>query len=337
MRIYAETDLTAAMSIAIIAIRMASSLNRQSTLDSCPDLENRELPPSKLTDSTLRSIASRRPTAGDLYTSEPVPTSRRLEKWLRAFALTATACFTLLLTIGSTKALAVQGEICDVKADYALGVEDYGTAITLHRRLLRSQPNNALAHYHLGFAYGMTGSDSAEEIEYLKAARLGLRQWDLFLNLGLVYLEQRDWPNAANALETSARLGPDHPEAHFNLAIAYEQLGRLADAMKEIAASVRMAPADLDMRNTKAIICAEEGDLQCARDEWVMLTQMAPDYLPARANLAILSESSGQLHGSSLETIEIPQRLPPPQSPLSVETARTALDPDAISKRSRDR
>src|SRR6202040_3437858 len=40
--------------------------------------------------------------------------------------------------------------VCDVNADYALGVEDYPEAIRLHEKVLRRQPNNALAHYHLG-------------------------------------------------------------------------------------------------------------------------------------------------------------------------------------------
>ena len=48
--------------------------------------------------------------------------------------------------------------VCDVAADVALELGDYPTAIALHRRLLHSEGNNALAHYHLGFAYGMLGS-----------------------------------------------------------------------------------------------------------------------------------------------------------------------------------
>jgi len=42
--------------------------------------------------------------------------------------------------------------VCDVAADIALEAQDYPTAIDLHRKLLRLEKNNALAHYHLGFA-----------------------------------------------------------------------------------------------------------------------------------------------------------------------------------------
>lgn len=225
------------------------------------------------------------------------------------FIIAATAFLILLLNVGVNNAAAFEEHVCDVTADYALGREDYPGSIALHRNFLRSHPDNALAHYHLGFAYGMTGQDSKELSEYLKAVSMGLREWDLFLDLGLVYLDQRDYPKAINALETTVSLGPQHPEAHFNLAIAYEKADRLSDAMIQVIASLRMAPADLDVRNTKAIICAELGDLTCARDEWRLLLRMVPNYAPARTNLAILMGAAPVSPPSSPNSVEIPQLL----------------------------
>jgi len=150
-------------------------------------------------------------------------------------------------------------EICDVNADFVLGLEDYPAAISLHRKILRVHNDNALAHYHLGFAYGMTGHTAEEISEYLEAARLGLDKWDLFLNLGLAYLSENDWPKAIKTLQTAVSLGSRHPETHFNLAIAYEKGHRLREALLEITASLHLAPEDPDEQNTKAIICVETG------------------------------------------------------------------------------
>ena len=205
----------------------------------------------------------------------------------------------LLPCIASSWAAASKEEICDVDADFALGLENYPAAIALHRKVLRAQSDNALAHYHLGFAYGMTGHETDEINEYLAAARLGLDKWDLFLNLGLVYLGRNDGPKAIKMLQTAVLLGPQHPEAHFNLAIAYEKGNRLRDALQEIIVSLRLAPEDPDERNTKGIICAELKNLVCARDEWTHLVQVAPNYAPARVNLAILSGSHMPLTAST--------------------------------------
>jgi tetratricopeptide (TPR) repeat protein len=226
---------------------------------------------------------------------------------LTANLLASAALLIFFLSIGKSEAATVQEQICDTKADYALGLEDYPAAIILHRKVLRSHPDDALAHYHLGFAYGMVGRDSDEIREYRTAVGLGLRQWDLFLDLGLAYLDQRDYPKAVKALETSVLLGPGHPESHFNLAIGYEKAGRLNDALKEIVASLQIAPADLDARNTKAIICVELGDLRCARDEWTLLTQIAPNYAPAQTNLTILTGVARAPLPTVPNTVEIPQ------------------------------
>jgi len=161
-------------------------------------------------------------------------------------------------------------------------------AITLHLKGLHAHRDDALAHYHLGFAYGMTGRATEEIREYLEAARLGLGRWDLFLNLGLAYLGQNESRKATDALQTAVLLGSDHPEAHADLALAYERSNRLPEALKEITASIHLAPEDPDERNTKAIICTKLGDVACARDEWLRLIQVAPDYAPARVNLRLL-------------------------------------------------
>ena len=121
-----------------------------------------------------------------MATGPPAPIGLRLSR------IAAIALVLLAWAIDRSWAANSDGEICDLTADSALGLEDYPAAIVLHREFLRSHRDDALAHYHLGFAYGMTGRTTYEINEYLTAARLGLHKWDLFLNLGLAYLGQND-------------------------------------------------------------------------------------------------------------------------------------------------
>jgi tetratricopeptide (TPR) repeat protein len=110
-------------------------------------------------------------------------------------------------------------QICDSKADYFLGIENFGESIRLHHEVLKAHPDSALAHYHLGFAYGMVNDRGDEIKEYRRAAALGLGLWDLFLNMGLAYLQNHDLIEATKSLRVAALLGPDHPESHFNLGL----------------------------------------------------------------------------------------------------------------------
>lgn len=180
-------------------------------------------------------------------------------------------------------------QVCDPLADYYLGMEDYPAAIRRHLVVIREHPDNALAHYHLGFAYGVTGEHQRELREYRRAVDLGLSDWQLFLNLGLVYLEGGRLEDATEVLRLATLLGPYQPETHFNLGLAYERGGSLAPAEQEMLLAVRLDPQEVDAHNTLGLIYAEEGRYALAREEWSALLSADPAYTPARENLAILA------------------------------------------------
>jgi Flp pilus assembly protein TadD len=176
-------------------------------------------------------------------------------------------------------------------ADYFLGMEDYPEAIRRHQAVIKQHPDNALAHYHLGFAEGVMGQHQAELSEYKKAVQLGLSDWDLFLNLGLLYLETDQLDTATNVLQLATLLAPERPEAHYNLGIAYERRGKFKQAEQEMLLSLRLDPAQVEARNQLGVIYAEEGNFSRARDEWQEIAAAAPSYSPARQNLALLRQA----------------------------------------------
>jgi tetratricopeptide (TPR) repeat protein len=204
-------------------------------------------------------------------------------------------------------------QICDPTADYFLGLEDYVNAVRSHEALLKSDPNNALAHYHLGFAYGMINRPDAELHEYLRAVDLGLTSWDLFLNLGLVYLDNGNIESAIGAFHLATVFGPTRPETHFNLALAYERAGMLAKAEHETLVSIRLDSKQADAWNTLAVLYAEQGDRGRAGKLWCDLVHTFPDYIPARSNLRLLEQidqpaSPAPASSGSSAALESPSR-----------------------------
>jgi tetratricopeptide (TPR) repeat protein len=209
----------------------------------------------------------------------------------------------LLLTLAPVGAAQVKpasgvGEqVCNVQADFFLGLEDYPEAIRLHQQVLARDPQDALAHYHLGFAYGMAGRHREELAEYQRAVQLGLTDWTLFLNLGLAYFERMDYSRAADALTVAEVLAPERSEPHYNLALTYERMRMLSLAEQEALAALALAPRDRDIRNTLAIVLAERGRYAQAREQWNALLADDPEYAPAKANLAILDRARATAGG----------------------------------------
>jgi Tfp pilus assembly protein PilF len=193
--------------------------------------------------------------------------------------------------IAGHQQIAGDQQVCDPLADYYLGMEDYPAAIRRHLAVIREHPDNALAHYHLGFAYGVTGQHRHELEEYRRAVDLGLDDWQVFLNLGLVYLEDGQLQGATQVLRLATLLGPYQSETHFNLGLTYERRGMLSDAEQEMLFSLRLNPREADARNTLGLIYAEEGRYTLAREEWSDLLSADPAYTPARENLTILERA----------------------------------------------
>jgi Flp pilus assembly protein TadD len=206
-------------------------------------------------------------------------------------------------------------QICDVSADYSLGIEDYSETIRRHVDVVRKHPDNALAHYHLGFALGMVGDRMAEVREYQRAEELGLRSWDLFLNLGLAELESGELDAASDSLRSAVLLGENHSESHFNLALIEQRRGMLLDAEHETLVSLRLNPDQPDARNLLGVIYAQKGETVRASLVWSELVRDQPDYQPVRTNLAILGSPSEVANG---------------------ETAAVVLPPTAVVKAIRD-
>lgn len=190
----------------------------------------------------------------------------------------------------------VEHGICDALADYYLGMEDYPDAIRRHREVIQRDPANALAHYHLGFAYGAIGDHRHEVAQYERAIALGLDDWQLFLNLGLLYAQDGRVTSALDVMRLATLLGPYQPETHFNLGLLDERLGQYSAAEQEMLLSLRLDPDQLDARNQLGVIYAEEGNYRRAREEWTDLIMSDPRYAPAHANLALLQNlERGQL------------------------------------------
>ena len=213
--------------------------------------------------------------------------------------LVAVILLLLLLIVDNEIAGGTEEQVCSIGADYSLGIEDYSETIRRHVEVVREHPDNALAHYHLGFAEGMMGNRTAELREYQRAAALELRNWDLFLNLGLAQLENGDLDAATESLRRAVLLGDEHSESHFNLALVDERRGMLADAERETLASLRLNREQPDARNLLGVIYAQEGNTVRASLIWRELVHDVPDYEPARKNLALLGSQNEVAFGKT--------------------------------------
>lgn len=137
----------------------------------------------------------------------------------------------------------------DYLAAYRLLVTTYpvsrGYTDTVRQRLEQFQqrhPNDPWANYYYGLSLGRPPDRQPSEAELAKATRLLERAVALkpdltgaYLQLGMLLVQQRQWPEAVRALETAVRLEPNSVTAHYQLALAYRRMGHFAQAQAMLA------------------------------------------------------------------------------------------------------
>ena len=171
---------------------------------------------------------------------------------------------------------------CDKAADAAMKQQDYEAAIPLHQRLLEKEPANALALYHLGYAYGQTANHVEEVFYYEKAIALGFKEHGIFFNLGMAYGELNKIEKSIHAFNKALDINPDSAENHFGLAIAYQM--SVADnlAEKEFLKAIEIDPTHVDARLYLSMLYTDMGELQKACEQLRRILEIDPTHTGAR-------------------------------------------------------
>jgi tetratricopeptide (TPR) repeat protein len=107
-------------------------------------------------------------------------------------------------------------------------------------RFARLEPQNALANYYYAVSLwkrrGSPEDDDLDQIKSLleKAVDLDPNLGVGYLQLGIVYSEQKDVPKAVSALQQAVAVSPRLEEAHYRLAQLYRQIGDASKARSEL-------------------------------------------------------------------------------------------------------
>ncbi len=140
----------------------------------------------------------------------------------------------------------VSSKICDEKADQALMQGDYDTSVLLHLQLLDKHPDNKLALYHLGYAYGNKHDHEMEVFYYEKAVSLGFSQNGIFFNTGMAYWELKQFDESIRAFQRALDVDSENIEARYGLSVDYMEIGELQMATEQLRKILEIDPNHKD-------------------------------------------------------------------------------------------
>lgn len=208
-----------------------------------------------------------------------------LEKSFFFRVLSLASCLAVLFSgAGCSKQVAVESTVfkkryeTDKRAEAAMVRGDFQKGILLYERLIKKDPSNALAWYHLGYAYGQVGDHYREISFYKKAIELKYRTEQIYYNLGEAYLEIDQVEEAIQAFKRGVKTNPGNADNYFGLGRSYQRRLEYAPAEKEILKAVRLAPQDIVFREYLGSFYEETGQLQKAAEQYRIILEIDPDY-----------------------------------------------------------
>jgi tetratricopeptide (TPR) repeat protein len=170
-------------------------------------------------------------------------------------------------------------EVLVYRAQLQLRRNDAAGAVDSVQQALKSDPNNAVAHYQLGLAYEMQHNDAQAEAEFRESANLRPDLTDAQRALARTQLRRGDFDGLTETAQQTIRTAPNSPDGYLTRALAEMNRQKYSDAERDIQKAAEVAPAS-------AAPFVQLGNLREAQkqyEEAIKAYRQALDHDPASA------------------------------------------------------
>src|SRR5437588_155099 len=171
------------------------------------------------------------------------------------------------------------------QAQAALDRNDFAAAIALLEKIAEAKPNDALAHFELGFAYSGLKKNAEAIPEYRRAIALDPNLTPAQLNLGIALLDS-DPAAAVEAFASSAKLLPRQARPIYLMGEALERSGKRSEAIAQYHAALALTPKDDATLFALARALLADKQFAGAESTFRELRALKPDSAPAQLGLA---------------------------------------------------
>ena len=181
-------------------------------------------------------------------------------------------------------------------------------AFNAYRRAIALNPKDSSYPLNLGLALlrsdpdGVVAGRRDLAIGYLRdATNLNPQGAPAFLQLGLLLIEKKRWPDAQDALRRYVALKPDDFLGVFNFALSWDYAGKFDEALKYYAQAEAMAATDPAVKNNIGRIYLKRKLYDDAIAQFQKALEMDGMFPDARNNLALALAAKGDYAASNAE------------------------------------
>ncbi len=209
-------------------------------------------------------------------------------------------------------------KVLKLNPDYAMAHNNLGIAlhesgkideaIKCYKKAIKLKPNYSTTYFNLGNTLKQQGKLEGAVVNYKKAIELNPNDATIYGNLGNTFKEQGKLDEAVECYKQASRLNPDNAEFHCNLGAALQESGALTEAILSYNEAVKLDPNYAMAFSNLGSALQEAGKPEEAISSYERAIEIKPDYSEAHNNLGTSLLENGKPEEaitSHMKSIEI--------------------------------
>ncbi len=157
-------------------------------------------------------------------------------------------------------------------------------AIEAYSHAIELTPNNVIAYYNRGIAYGDKGEHDHAISDYSKAIDLQPDYTDAYYNRGNTYSDKGVYNRAITDYNKAIELNPNDAMAYCNRGIAYHNNGEVDRAIADYNKAIELNPELAESYNNRGIAYGIKGAYDRAIADFSKLIDLNPEFALAYHN-----------------------------------------------------
>ena len=169
-------------------------------------------------------------------------------------------------------------------------------ALSAFQKTAQLLPDDAEAHYNLGFILGKSGRLAEAEPSYRRALEIKPNHADAHNNLGFILQAQGRFSEAEASFRMVLEINPGLVSTWYNLAVVLGKQGRFGEAEDSYRRALVIKPDYAEAHNNLGFILYQgQSRLAGAEASYRRALEIKPDYAEAHCNLGAILHKLGRL------------------------------------------
>lgn len=219
---------------------------------------------------------------------------------------------TMLLVLGLTGCNPSPQDLLS-EGEALLARGDYGEAARKLEKAAAGLPDNANVWNKLGLAWQYEGKFLSAREAYERAQNIDPTFPDIYFNLGNLFLDNNQLPEAISNLQKYTFMVQDSVQGFLTLAMAQRRAGQFDDAMTNLNRARSIGEEEVTVLNEMALTLYQKGEAAEALQYLTYINAEYPDFAPAVLNMAIISQNTANNKSYAIQLYRQYLEMNPPE------------------------